>query len=132
MSIPVDVTFRGMDPSPAVRSLIDEQISKLERYRGDMLRCHVVIEQPRHRERGNPFHVTIYMSVPGEDIVVNHEPQIESALRKAGVEERVKSTEIATGAKDINVAVTEAFRRARRRLEDHLDRRRGKVKNHTE
>ena len=132
MSIPVDVTFRGMDPSPAVRNLIDEQVEKLEKHRGDMLRCHVVIEQPHHRERGNPYHVTLYISVPGEDIVVNHEAQVESALRQAGVAERVKSTEVGMGAKDINVAVAEAFKRARRRLEEHLDRRRGQVKNHEE
>jgi len=132
MSIPVDVTFRGMDPSAALRTLIEEQVEKLERFRDDMVACHVVVEQPKHRERGNPYHVTIHLSVPGEDIVVNHEPQLETSLRQTGAEERVKSTEAGMRARDPNLAVTEAFKRARRRMEDHLRKRRGRVKTHVE
>lgn len=132
MSIPVDVTFRGMDSSPALVSQIEAHANRLERQRSDILRCHVVVELPRHREHGNPFHVTVYVSVPGEDIIVSHEPQGEAGLRQTREEERVKSTEVGMGARDASVAVNEAFKRARRQLQDHLSRRRGKVKTHTE
>ena len=92
----------------------------------------MVLERPGHRERGNPCHITIYMTVPGEGIVVSHEPQVETALRRAGAVERVKSTEVGMQAKDVQAAVNEAFRRARRRLEDHVRRQRGQVKTHVE
>jgi cold shock CspA family protein/ribosome-associated translation inhibitor RaiA len=132
MSVPVDITFRGLDPSASVRSFIEDQAAKLERYCADMLRCHVILEGPKHRQSGNPYHVTLYLTLPGEDVVVSHHPQTESSQRQTGVEERTKSGEVRMQAKDPNIAVSEAFKRARRRLEDHVRLRRGKVKFHEE
>lgn len=132
MGIPVDITFRGLDPSAAVETLIGDQVAKLERAGRDVVRCHVVVERPGRRARGNPYHITIFLTVPGEDIVVNHQPQIESTLRQEGEEKRLKSTEAGIETQDVQVAVNQAFKRARRRLEDHERRQRGEVKVHEE
>lgn len=51
MTIPVQVTFKGMDPSPALEARIREKAAQLERFEGDILRCHVTLEAPHRHHR---------------------------------------------------------------------------------
>ncbi|HET9450812.1 MAG TPA: HPF/RaiA family ribosome-associated protein [Aggregicoccus sp.] len=75
MNQPLQITFRGMAPSEAVRERIEEYAEKLEQFCDRILTCHVVVEEPhRHHQQGNHFHVRVAMAVPGRNIVVDRAP----------------------------------------------------------
>lgn len=113
MAIPVDVTFKGVPVSDAVREAAWKHGEELERYFDRILSCRVVIEMPhRHGRKGGLYMVRIGLSVPGSDIIVNREGPKDHAHE------------------DVYVAMRDAFDAARRRLEDHVRRLRGDVKIH--
>jgi ribosome-associated translation inhibitor RaiA len=73
-----------------------------------MIKCGVTISQPHKRHRhGSEFNVSVVLEVPGGEIAVTH-----------------------VRHEDIYVAVADAFRATRRRLNDLVDTRRGFVKTH--
>lgn len=111
-TIPAEITFKNMDASPAVEARVVEQVSKLGRVADRIVRCHVTIESPhRHQHQGQIYRVRILLSVPGDDIVVSH----ESGNR---------------GHEDVYVAIRDAFRAAKRQLQDHVRIRRRETKHH--
>jgi ribosome-associated translation inhibitor RaiA len=109
----VEIDFRDMPPSPALERRIRGRAAKLAKFCDDILRCHVVVEAPhRHHHRGQLYHVKVMVSVPGGEIVINRSPAEDRAHE------------------DAYVAVRDAFDAARRKLEDHVRRRRADVKHH--
>jgi ribosomal subunit interface protein len=113
MQIPVQVTFRNMDPSEAVEANVREKAEKLERYFDRVVSCRVVVESPHRRHhKGKLYNVRIDIGVPGKEIVVNH----------AGPKNHAHE--------DIYVAVRDAFNAATRRLEDHARKIRDEVPPH--
>ena len=50
MQIPLQISFRNMDPSPAVEARIREKAAKLERFHDRIIGCTVVVEAP-HRSQ---------------------------------------------------------------------------------
>ena len=125
MTKPVQVTFRNMGVSAALEQEVRSRAAWLETFHPGIVGCRVLLEIPhRHRTRGRPLHVRIELSVPGEDVIVNHEPSLDVA---AGPAPR-KNEELDGRHKDGYVAIHEAFDVARRRLEDLARRQRGDVK----
>ena len=125
MTRPVHITFRNMGVSPALEQEIRSRGAWLERFYPGIVGCRVLLEVPhRHRKRGRPLHVRIELSLPGEDVIVNHEP----ALHATTAPESRKSGALDGRHKDALVALHEAFDVARRRLEDVAQRQRGDVK----
>lgn len=125
---PVLISFRNMSVSPVLEDEARERVKWLESFYPGIIGCRVVLEVPhRHRRRGRPLHVRIEVSLPGEDVVVNHEPALDATARSASH----KSAELDTRHKDAHVAIHEAFDVARRRLEDVARQQRGDVKTHT-
>lgn len=113
MTVPVQVTFKGMDPSPALEARILKKAGRLERFMGDILRCHVVVEAPhRHHHQGNLYRASIEVSVPRGKVVVAHDGPRDHAHE------------------DPYVAVRDAFDAAIRQLEDHARKLHGRVKHH--
>ena len=113
MQVPVQITFRGMDPSDAVKQAVNERAGRLERFYDKIESCRVVVEAPhRRRQKGNLYSVTIRLAVPGEDVVVS----------------RVAPPDVQH--EDLYLAIHDAFKEATRKLEDHVRRRRRKVKQH--
>jgi ribosomal subunit interface protein len=107
------VTFRDMDPSDAIEALVRERAKRLERFRGLIVSCRVMIESPHRRhQHGRLFHVRIDVSTPGGEIVVNRDHGDDHSHE------------------DAYVAVRDAFEALERRLNDHTERRRGYVKSH--
>jgi len=49
MQIPVQVTFRNMDPSEAVEANVRGKAEKLERFFDRVVSCRVVVESPHRR-----------------------------------------------------------------------------------
>jgi len=112
MHTPLRITFQNTPPSDAVRQLIEEQASHLEQFFGRMTDCHVVFKLPDGNHRsGSPYEVTIHIKMPGGTTV--------DIDRTPGLDERLS---------DPHVAVVDAFRRARRRLQDRAKVMRHEVK----
>lgn len=106
-TLPVDVVFRDMDPSPMVDVAVRRWATRLARRFDRVLGCQVVIGQPhRHHERGRRFHVRVRVSLPGSEIVVSHDPGDDETHD------------------DVYVAIRDAFRAARRQLEQQARRMR--------
>jgi ribosomal subunit interface protein len=113
MQLPLRVTFKNMDPSPAIEDHVREKSAKLERFFDRIIGLHVTIEAPhRHQRKGRLYAVRIDLSVPGQDIAVTHSGPLDHRHE------------------DIRVAVSDAFKAAARQLEDHVRKARGAVKEH--
>ncbi|MCU0983429.1 MAG: cold shock domain-containing protein [Acetobacteraceae bacterium] len=113
MAIPLQVTFKGMDASAAMEARIAQKAERLARLGDRIKRCHVTVEAPNHRHRqGGLFRVLIELDVPGAVLVVAHDGPKDHAHE------------------DPYVALRDAFAAAVRRLEDHIRKRGGYVKQH--
>ncbi len=97
-----------METSPALDEFVRRWAAKLARVHERIVSCEVVIERPHQSQhQGQHIHVRISVAVPGSDIVVSHGQERDGAHE------------------DAHVAVRDAFRAARRQLEDHARRLRG-------
>jgi len=113
MQMPLQISFHGMEPSPAIEARIREKSAKLERFSNRIVGCRVVVEAPhRHHRHGKLYNVRIDLSVPGKDVFVGHSGPLNHAHE------------------DVNVAIRDAFNAAARQLEDHARQMRGDVKTH--
>jgi cold shock CspA family protein/ribosome-associated translation inhibitor RaiA len=115
MRLPLQITFRHMDPSPALEGRIRELAERLEKFSDQIALCHVVVEGPHgHQRQGERFSITMDITVPGREITV----------RRARPDD--------PSHEDAYVALRDVFRAARRRLQDYQRRRRHDVKTHVE
>jgi len=113
MRLPLQITFRHMEPSPALEARIRQRAEELDQFFDRITSCRVVVESAhRRQQQGKLFEVRVALTVPGNEIVVGREPGINHAHE------------------DAHVAVRDAFDAARRLLEDHVRRRRGEAKTH--
>lgn len=113
MQQPLQIVWRGMEPSPALESYIRERAQKLDKFCDHIVACHVVVEQlSRHKHQGNLFNLRVDVSVPGRKVIVSHEHRKDHAHE------------------DAFVAARDAFDAVRRQLEDYVRRERGDVKSH--
>lgn len=112
-AIPLQITFRGMDPTEAIEANIREKAEKLDRFSDHIMSCRVVIEAPhRHQHKGKLYNVRVDIGIVGGELAVTHERPLDHAHE------------------DIYVAIRDAFDAAVRRVEDFARRQRGKVKAH--
>jgi ribosome-associated translation inhibitor RaiA/cold shock CspA family protein len=131
MQLPIQITFRNMDSSPAVEARVREEAEKLSEFYDSIMGCRVMVEIPhQHRQQGKRFHIRIDLTMPGGEIVVKHEPSLHISIQRTGTEKRMKEQEIAAPHKDIYVAIRDAFKAARRRLQDYARKQSGAVKQH--
>lgn len=109
MQIPIQIAFHGVDKSDAVEDKIRERVDKLEGYSDRITGCRVVVES-HHKSHSNlntnaaPFHVTVHLSVPGEDLVVRRDPKETRAHE------------------DIQIALRDSFDTMERRLKDYTQK----------
>lgn len=131
MQLPLQITFRNMETSPAVETRIRQEVAKLENFYSRIMGCRVAVETPRHHlQRGKIFNLKIDLTVPGGEIVVRHKPSLHSVAKHTEIEKAKKSLEIEGAYKDIYVAIRDAFKSARRQLQDHARKEKGVVKQH--
>lgn len=131
MIIPLQITFRNMKVSEVVDARIREEVAKLETFYKGIMHCRVVVELPhRHHKSGDLYHVRIDMTVPGAELVVKREPSLHASLRKRDAEKQVKSYEAHAAHNDVFVVIRDAFKEARRQLQDYARRMRGQTKAH--
>jgi cold shock CspA family protein/ribosome-associated translation inhibitor RaiA len=76
MKIPPEITYRNVEKTNAIDTLIHEKIAKLETVCHQLNSCHIAIEKIHDRPRsGSPYRVRIDMTVPpGHEIVAERSP----------------------------------------------------------
>lgn len=113
MAIPLEITFHRMEGTEALRADIRKHAEKLEEFEKDIIKCQVVMEAAEHHHRkGNRFEVRIRLTLPGGELDVGHTPSGDRSHA------------------DVYVAVRDAFKAMRRRLQDWHRRQQGDVKHH--
>ncbi len=111
MNIPLQLTFRDIEPSEAVEARVRQKVDKLERFYDRILGCRVVIERPHRRHhQGKLYHVRIDLSVPGAELVVNREPHERHSHE------------------DVYVALRDSFNAIQRQLQDYMRRQQEQTK----
>lgn len=112
MNLPVTVTFRGMLPSAALRTDIEDHAQRLERFAPRLMNCHVTVQRSENRHhKGNRYEVQVRVTLPGGEF-------------EAG-----RNAEPDQSHEDPYVAVRDTFNALRRQLEDFIRIRRGDVKS---
>lgn len=131
MKLPLQIAFRNIKPSDAVDARIREEVTKLETFHKEIMHCRVVVELPhKHHRSGDLYHVRIDMTVPGAEFVVKKKPSLHASLRQREAEKQLKSYEVQAEHKDVFVVIGDAFKEARRQLQDYARRTRGQTKTH--
>ncbi|MGB3572563.1 MAG: HPF/RaiA family ribosome-associated protein [Phormidesmis sp.] len=76
MRVPPEISYRGVNKTDALESLIAEKIDKLEKFYTQISSCHLSVEKVHdHPESGSPYRVRIDITVPEDrEIVVDKSP----------------------------------------------------------
>ncbi len=76
MKIPPEITYRNVEKTNAIDTLVHEKIAKLEHVCNYINSCHIAIEKTHDRPRsGSPYRVRIDITVPpGHEIVAESNP----------------------------------------------------------
>lgn len=114
METPVQIDFQDVEAKPDVRGAVDRHIAQLEERFGRVTAGRIALKGPGARHRnGGLYEVNIRLALPeGREVNIGRTPQADE--RHA----------------DLNFALNDAFKRARRQLQDQADRMAGNVKSH--
>lgn len=108
------ITYRNIEPSPAVTTLVHRRIGVLERLFGRIVGCEVTIEAPQKRKvTGRVYTVRLHLHLPGEDLHID------------------RSVSQGSARDDILLALNRAFSAAEKALKKHKKTAAGiEVKHH--
>ncbi len=110
MQTRIKIAFQAMDGTPEIRAAIEEHVAKLEQRHGPARSCGVTVKGPG-KHRAGLYEVKIRIALAqGFEADVGPPPQQDERYA------------------DLTFAVNDTFRRARRRLQDHLRRVHGQRK----
>lgn len=114
METPVAIDFQGTEPNESLRSAALSHVEQLERRFGRITACRIVVKAPSaHRREGSAYEINIHLSLPdGKEVNVR---------RTSRADERHAN---------VQFALNDAFKRARRQLQDRVRRLQGAVKLH--
>ena len=114
MQTAVKIDYHGMEPSESIHNRVAEHVERLEHLFSGITACHVGLKAPsEHHRRGGPYEVSIRLALPGgREVEVRRTPKLDE---RHG---------------DLLFAVNDAFRRARRQLQDQVRRMQSQVKVH--
>jgi ribosomal subunit interface protein len=113
MQVPLEIVFHNVDRSAAVEAAVRERVAKLEQFAENITSCRVTVEAPhKNHQQGNLFTVRVDLRFPGGEAVANRSPSQDHSHE------------------DVYVALRDAFKAARRQLQDRQRLIRGDVKPH--
>jgi cold shock CspA family protein len=114
MQVPLDIAFENSEPSQAIRSEVEKQAKRLERFHDRITSCNVAVIAPRTRHRkGGLFKIDIRIAMPEhKDVIVTR------------AHDDIREHE------HVVVAIKDAFGAAQRQIEDAVREMRGQVKPH--
>lgn len=111
--IPYNIVGREIKVSNPMWNAVHDYVESLERFYDRIIRCDIAISAPhRHSRKGNAYHIRIHIQLPGEDVIVNREAGVDGAHE------------------DFYVALRDAFRAAKRKLQDRTRQMKGQLKHH--
>lgn len=111
--LPMQITYHGIEPSPALTELIRSRAAQLDRLHDRMHALRVLVDAPHnHQRHGKRYRVRLDLTLPGRELVVGHDE-----------DERA-------GDDDAYQAVRHAFDVLRRKLTTAQARRQGKQRAH--
>jgi len=114
MQTPVEIEYQGMEARPHIQTALAKHVDDLEQHFGRVTACRVVLKAPGgHHRTGGLYEVNIRLALPdGREVNVD---------RTAQADERHS---------DLDFAINDAFKRARRQLQDQVRELQGQVKQH--
>jgi cold shock CspA family protein len=114
MQTPVQIDFQGIEASTSVRASIEQHVDQLEQRFGRVTACRVAVKGPGgHHRTGGLYEIHIRLALPdGREVNIGRTPPSDE--RHA----------------DLTFAVNDAFKHARRRLQDEVRRLQAQVKRH--
>src|ERR1035437_10248604 len=114
MQVPLQISFDGLGHSDALEFAIQSRIRQLERFCPNIISARVMVGVSEHRHlQSRLFRFRIDMTLPGHEIIVDRDPSEHRSHE------------------DPYVALRDAFRAARRQLEDYVRLNfRGKKRHH--
>jgi cold shock CspA family protein/ribosome-associated translation inhibitor RaiA len=114
METSLQIDFQGMQGRPEIKTAISEHVAALEQRYGRVTACRVVVKAPgHHHQTGGLFEINIHLSLPdGRSVNVDRTPHVDERHS------------------DLTFAINDAFKRARRQLQDQVSLLRGDVKQH--
>ncbi|HEX8978310.1 MAG TPA: HPF/RaiA family ribosome-associated protein [Parasulfuritortus sp.] len=108
MKLPLQITLRDIDHSDAVEQAIRDKAEKLNQFHPSIMACRVRVEMPgKHKNQGKAYTVTIDLTVPGNEFVVNRDR-----------------------SEDLYVALRDAFDAAKRQLDEYAGKQHDLVRQH--
>jgi cold shock CspA family protein/ribosome-associated translation inhibitor RaiA len=114
MQTPAQIELEGVRKTPELQAAIDQHIAELEKRFGRVTACRIVVKGPGDRHQtGGQHQVNIRLALPdGREVNIGRTPKQDERYA------------------DLTFAVDNAFRRARRRLQDQARLIRGQTKMH--
>jgi len=114
MQTPVQIELEGIRKTPELQTAIDKHIVELEKRFGRVTVCRIVVKGPADRHQtGGQHEVSIRLALPdGREVNVGRTPKQDERYA------------------DLTFAIDNAFKRARRRLQDQARLMRGQTKTH--
>ncbi len=114
MQTPAQIEFEGLEASPELQASIDQHLAELEQRFGRATAGRVIVRGPGERHRtGGQYQVSIRLALPdGREVNIGRTPPEDERYA------------------DLTFAVDNAFKRARRQLQDQAKQIRGEVKHH--
>jgi len=109
-----EIEFQGMKANPQIEDAISKHVAELEQRWGRITACRVVLKHPgTHHRQGGLYDLRIRLALPdGREVNVQRTPRADK--RHA----------------DLTFAIDDAFKHARRQLQDQVRRTQGQVKHH--
>ena len=114
METPVQIDIQGTDLNTEVRRIIVARLTQLEDRFGRITGGRVALKSPgSHHRNGGQFEIHIQLQLPeGREVNVGRTPPKDERYA------------------DLDFAVNDAFNRARRQLQDQVEKMKGEVKRH--
>lgn len=114
METPPEIQFQGMSATPQIEEAIAAHLAQLEERWGRITACRVVLKGPgQHHRKGGLYEVHIRLALPdGREVNVSRTPPEDERHS------------------DLAFAINDAFKHARRQLQDRVRRVQGQVKQH--
>ena len=111
LQTPVKIGFQGGEASQALTDMIKEEVEQLERVYGRLTSCQVTVQVPDNHHRTGFYAVHVRLAMPGNyEVVVDQQPDNDDRLTTP------------------QFAVNDAFRRAKRQIQDRAKKMRGETK----
>jgi Sigma 54 modulation protein / S30EA ribosomal protein len=114
METPAQIEIEDIQASAGLQGVVDQHIAELENRFGRLTAARIVVKGPGdHRHTGGQYQVSIRLAMPdGREVDIGRTPKEDERYA------------------DLTFAIDNAFKRARRRLQDQTRIMRGDVKHH--